>query len=67
MKVKDLLAKVHLISGQNIKLIDHSTVTTFFSKDRYAFGLNSNVVERLMKLKVDSFTVCDAGLTVHAG
>ena len=67
MKVKDLLAKVHLISGQNIKLIDHSTITTFCTKNRYTFGLNSDVVERLMKLKVDSFTVCDAGLTVHAG
>ena len=67
MKVRELTAKVNLISGQNIKLVDHSTCKTFITKERYAFDLGSDEIERLLKLKVNSFTVCNTGITIHAG
>lgn len=39
------------------------TITT---KDRYCFELDSDEVERIMKLKVNSYEVSNSGQTVWA-
>lgn len=66
MKVKELILKAHLRLSQRITLNDRSTATTFVTKDRYCFGLASEEVERLLKLKVNSYNVADTGLTIWA-
>ena len=66
MKVGDLIKKVHLYGEQKIKVNDHSTGQTITTKDRYCFELDSDEVQRILKLKVNSFEVGEAGLTVWA-
>ena len=66
MKVGDLIKEVHLYGEQKIKVNDHSTAQTITTKDRYCFELDSDEVQRILKLKVNSFEVRDTGLTVGA-
>ncbi len=66
MKVRELMRHSHLIQGQKTKLNDYSTAKTFITVDRYCFDIDSNEVERLLNLKVNSFDVSEFGLTIHA-
>lgn len=66
MKVGELIKKVHLYKGQGITLIDHSTATTFKTCGRYTFDKDSDEIERLMKLKVNTFDVNEDGLRIYA-
>jgi len=66
IKVGELIKKVHLYGDQKIKVNDHSTAQTITTKDRYCFELDSDEVQRILKLKVNSFEVRDTGLTVWA-
>ena len=66
MKVNELMKKVHLYKGQSVTLIDHSTATTFKTSGRYAFDIDSEEVERLLKLKVNTFNVNEMGICIHA-
>ena len=66
MKVGDLIKKAHLYGEQKIKVNDRSTAQTITTKDRNCFELDSDEVQRLLKLKVNSYEVNAAGLTVWA-
>ncbi len=66
MKVGDLIKKVYLYRERKIKVNGHSTAQTITTKDRYCFELDSDEVQRILKLKVNSFEVGEAGLTVWA-
>ena len=66
MKVRELISKAHLFSGQKIKLNDMSTGQTFITKDRYAFDIDSEEVDRLLCLRVNTFNVNNTGLIIWA-
>ncbi len=66
MKVRELMKHVHLIKGQKTKLNDYSTSKTFITVDCYCFDIESEELERLLSLKVNTFDVSDYGLTIHA-
>lgn len=65
MKVKELMNHANLLGGQKTILHDYSTQKTF-TADRCCFGLNSNEVERILKLKVNTFRTNDNGLEIFA-
>lgn len=66
MKVKELIAKAHLYGEQKVKIRDHSTATTFITRDRYTFALEAEEVERILKLKVNTFEITKEGLLINA-
>ena len=66
MKVRELMNKAHLFDGQHVKLNDVTNQETYITVDRYAFELGSDVVERLLDMKVNSFNVSADGLTIWA-
>lgn len=66
MKVRELMKKVHLTATQKVKLNDCSTASTHITEGRYDFGYESEEVERLLSLKVNSFAVNDNGLVIWA-
>lgn len=66
MKVKELMLKAHLYGDQKITVVDHSTQQTFTTKDRYAFEMDSDEVERIIRLKVNSYNVNEKGICIYA-
>lgn len=66
MKVRELMNKAHLIKGQRTKLNDVTNQETYITIDRYTFELGSDVVEKLLNMKVNSFSVNNDGLTIWA-
>lgn len=66
MKVKELIQKAHLYSGQKIRLNDHSTKKTYETVDRYNFNIDRDEAERISKLKVCTFEVDIDGLKIWA-
>ena len=66
MKVRELMNKAHLINGQHTKLNDVTNQETYVTVDRYAFELGSDAVEKLLNMKVNSFSVSNDGLTIWA-
>lgn len=66
MKVKELMRKVHLYGEQRIMVNDLCTQQTITTKDRYCFELDSDEVERIFNLKVNSFEVNEKGLRIWA-
>lgn len=70
MKVRELMNKACLYEGQKTKLHDSSTQMNFEIQDGHVLGLgrelDSDEVERLLKLNVHSLTVSDKGLNIWA-
>lgn len=66
MKVKELISKAHLYGDQKVKIRDHSTAATFITQDRYTFALDSDEVERIHQLKVNTFEITELGLLINA-
>lgn len=66
MKVRELMNKVWLLNGQHTKLNDVTNQQTYVTVDRYAFELGSDVVERLLNMKVNSFQATAEGITIWA-
>ena len=66
MKVKELMLKAHLYGDQKISVFDYSTQKTFTTKDRYCFELDSDEVERILRLKVNSYNVNEKGIVINA-
>ena len=67
MKVRELINHAHLLAGQKTILHDvGKTKKTYISVDRYAFDLDSDTVEYLLRLKVNTIRCSDAGLEIYA-
>lgn len=67
MKVRELMNHAHLLSGQKTILHDRGeTKKTYTTTDRYRFDLDSDAVEYLLHLKVNTFRCNDAGLVIYA-
>lgn len=66
MKVRELMNKAHLFNGQRTKLNDVTNAKTYVTVDRYAFELGSDLTERLLNMRVNSFNVSANGLTIWA-
>ena len=66
MKVGELIKKAHLYTEQKITIRDYSTMKTFVTLDRYCFEFDPEEVERICKLRVNSFDVSEQGITIHA-
>ncbi len=58
------MKKVHLYGNQKIKVRDFSVQKTFVTKDRYCFELDSEEIERICRLKVNSFEIDDQKMLV---
>lgn len=67
MKVRELINHAHLLAGQKTILHDMGeTKKNYTSVDRYAFELDSDTVEYLLRLKVNTFRCNNAGLEIYA-
>lgn len=67
MKVRELINHAHLLTGQKTVIHDvGETKKTYYSSDRYAFDLDSDTVEYLLRLKVNTFRCNGAGLEIYA-
>ena len=67
MKVRELISKCHLYTGQHTTSHDRGeTKKKYVSANRYAFELGSDITEYLLGLKVNSFECNESGLTINA-
>ena len=65
MKVKELMSHANLLSGQKTILHDYSTKKVF-TANLQCFGMDSCEVDRILKLKVNTFRTSDKGLEIFA-